>query len=266
MTISIIGAGNMGSALVKSFLSQGIATADELIVTDPDAKKLAPFKKIGITTSTKNDTTHASDIILIAVKPQSFVDLAKELMGCIRNSTIVISIMAGVPVKKIQQLLGHKKIVRAMPNTPALVGSGVTGWFAGKELNKIEKDLVQEILGSTGYAFTITTEAQIDDVTVLSGCGPGFFFYLFDQWLRALESLDIPKKEQQKLLAKTLRGCLALLESSPDSPLELAQKVASKGGATEAGLKILSKAKLEKIFVKMIKASYTRCKQLAKKS
>ena len=254
----------MGSALVKSLLSQGLVTADDLTVTDPDVKKLATWKKIGVNTSTDNDVAIATDVLILAVKPQSFPDLAKTLAGRLKENVIVLSIMAGINVKKIQQLLKHKKIARAMPNTPALVGAGVTGWFAGKELDKEEKKHIQDMLQSTGYAFPVGDESQLDDVTAVYACGTGFFYFLFEEWVKASKKFDLPAKDISPILAKTLQGTLRLLESSGETPLELLAKVASKGGATEAGLKILEKAQLKKIFAKTMKAAYDRCKQMAK--
>lgn len=262
MKISIIGGGNMGSALCMGFVHKKITAPKKIIVADQSLEKLKALQKLGVWTSTNNQKVLESDILILAVKPQGFADLAKEISGKIPENTMVLSIMAGVKIKKIQQLLKHKKVARAMPNTPALVGAGVTGWYAGKEVNKAEKTVLQKILQSTGHAYLLATEEQIDDFMTVSSCGTGFFYHLLVSWLKASEEFKLPKKDLKNILIQTLTGSLDLLESSSDSLEDLIQKVASKGGATEAGLKVLDDAKLENVFAKMMKAAYNRSKQL----
>lgn len=262
MTISLIGSGNMGSALALGFVKNKIANAQDITLVDRDLEKLKKMSKQGFRTGTDASKNLDKQIVILAVKPQGFADLAKEISGKIPAKTIVLSIMAGVKIKKIQQLLKHKKVVRAMPNTPALVGAGVTGWHAGKEVNKGEKTVLQKVLQSTGHAYVLASEDQIDDFMTVSSCGTGFFYHLLVSWLKSSEAFDLPKKDLKNILVQTLTGSLDLLESSSDSLEELIQKVASKGGATEAGLRVLDEAKLEKVFAKMMKAAYNRSKQL----
>lgn len=252
----------MGSALCKSFVHTKITSPKKIIISDQSEEKLNSLQKIGVWTTTNNQKILKSDVLILAVKPQGFADLSKAISGKIPAKTIVLSIMAGVKIKKIQQLLKHKKVVRTMPNTPALVGAGVTGWYAGKEVNKAEKTVLQKILQSTGHAYLLASEDQIDDFMTVSSCGTGFFYHLLISWLKAAEAFDLPKKDLREILVQTLDGSLKLSESSLDSFAELIQKVASKGGATEAGLKVLDEAKLEKVFAKMMKAAYNRSKQL----
>lgn len=263
MKISLIGAGNMGSALAQAFVDQNITEAENIFLSDPSEEKLSALSKsLGVKTSTDNTKTLDSDFLILAVKPQVFVELAQQISGKIPKDTVVISIMAGVSMEKIEKELGCKKIVRAMPNTPALVNRGVVGWYANKDISDTSKTDIQKILSTAGYAFEVSEESQIDDVTALSGCGPGFFLSFFDKWLKAADKLNLPEDKKKDILIKTIRGSLALLESSKYSPAELAGKVASKGGATEQGLKVLEDAKLEELFSKMIEAAYNRCKEM----
>jgi len=262
MTISIIGSGNMGTALVKGFLQQKLSKPKDIIVTDQSEEKLKSLQKMGVWTSTNNQKILKSEILFFAVKPQSFPELSKEISGKIPKKTIVISIMAGVSISKMKKHLGHQRIVRSMPNTPAMVGEGVTGWFADKSITSSEKKNIQKILESTGMAIEVKKENLLNDFTCLSGSGPGFFFYVFEQWLKATKKLSIPNDQASKILAKTIQGSLKLLEVSEEKPEQLRANVTSKGGTTEAGLEILQKAQLENLFAKTLKAAYNRCKNL----
>jgi len=253
----------MGSALCQAFIECNVFEAKNIIVTDHSKKKAQNLKKkFKIRIAKNNEELFKSDILLLAVKPQNFKELSEEIRGRLSKNALIISIMAGIPVNGIIKELKHNRIIRAMPNTPALVNEGVIGWYASKEVTAAEKKKVQKILSAAGHAFEVKKESHIDDITSLSGCGPGFFFYLFDQWLKATKALHLKEKDRKIILLKTMKGALTLLESSKDTPLELSKKVASKGGATEQGLKVLQKAKLKIIFQKMLKAAYNRCKDL----
>ncbi len=247
MTIGIIGGGNMGTALAQAFLKKDLVSRMDLMIGNEAGKNAALLSQ---------------DVLIIAVKPQQFDELAKEISGRISEKTIVISIMAGVPIKKISDLLHHEKIVRSMPNTPALVNQGVVGWFG--QISPEEKNIVQNILSVVGFTFEVSDEVLLNDVTALSGCGPGFFYSLVASWFAATEQFKLPAQTRHLMLLKTLEGSLALLEASHKTPFELQTQVASKGGATEAGLKVLKSAQLESLFAKMLKAAYTRCQELAK--
>lgn len=263
MTISIIGFGNMGSALCRAFLKHHIVKPKHLTAVDASREKLETAKKeLGITIATENTAAASADILFLAVKPQSFPEVASELNGKISKNTIVISIMAGISIATMKKLLSHKKIVRSMPNTPAMISEGVTGWCAEKSILPQEKKTIQQLLECTGLAIEVKKERLLNDFTALSGSGPGFFYYVFEQWLKAAKALDLPSAESTKVLAKTLEGSLKLLDFTQEKPEELRAKVTSKGGTTEAGLKILEKAKLEKVFAKTLKAAYNRSKQL----
>jgi pyrroline-5-carboxylate reductase len=263
MTIGFIGAGNMGTALCKAFLSHDEVKAEDIIACDHSEDKLSILSaSLGVKTDTDISSVMDVDFLILAVKPQGIESLAAEISERINVDTVLISVLAGTTIKTLDSLLHHKKIIRAMPNTPALVNKGVIGWFANNEVSPDEKTLVQELLQSAGSATELSSEALIDDVAALSGCGPGFFFALVDAWQKATSSLELPEDMRKKMLFETLEGSLELVRQSDDSPSKLAEKVASKGGATEQGLKVLKEANIEKIFSDMIIAACKRCKEL----
>lgn len=264
--ISIIGAGNMGSALVRALVNAKVVPTAQITVSDPSKEKLSRLAKFGVQTTQDNLKTLDSDFLILAVKPQQFADLAKELRGKIPAKTVVISIMAGVPIAKIQAELQHKKIVRAMPNTPALIGKGVIGWFAAPVMTATEKTTAKKILQAGGETFEFQDETLLNDVTALSGCGPGFLFALIKAWENAISTvLHVPREQSTVMLRKTIEGSLALLASTGKTPETLMNEVASRGGATEAGLRELEKGGLETLFTNMVKKAYDRCRELAEK-
>jgi pyrroline-5-carboxylate reductase len=253
----------MGSALTKALLNAKIASATNITVSDPSKEKLEALSRLGVTTTTQNLEALQSDVLLLAVKPQQFAELAEEIAGKISPKTMVISIMAGVPIEKIQKGLKHEKVLRAMPNTPALVGKGVMGWFADPAVTSTERTMAEKILRAGGETFEFQDESLLNDVTALSGCGPGFFFALVKAWQEAIgATLHLPKEKADQMLLKTLEGSLALLSSTGKSPETLMNEVASRGGSTEAGLKELENGNVAELFAKMVKAAYNRCKEM----
>lgn len=263
MTIGFIGAGNMGTALCKAFLKDDQVSNEEILLCDRSVEKLEKLsKELNVQTTQNIEDLFDLDILVIAVKPQGFTDLSATLKGKISEKSIVLSVMAGVNIKKIQESLDHQKIIRSMPNTPALVNQGVLAWVASDEVSTEEKQQVQNLFEKTGYAFEARDEEQIDDISALTGCGPGFFFTIFDEWKKASDQLNIPEEQRTALLLKTLKGSLALLEDSDDDAATLASKVASKGGATQMGIDTLNNANINETFKEMIKVSYERCKEL----
>ncbi len=263
MTIGFIGIGNMGAALCKGFLTHDEVKASDIIACDHSKDRLEIISaSLGIKTTTDLSKLMDVDFLVIAVKPQGIDDLAEEIKERINVDSVVISILAGTTIETLQKKLVHKRIIRAMPNTPALVNKGVIGWFASKEISPNEKEVIQELFASTGSSTELANEDLIDDLAVISGCGPGFFFILFEAWKNATSHLGLHEETRKLMLIETLEGSLELLRQSEEGPAELANRVASKGGATEKGIEVLKNANIDQIFSDMIQASYDRCKEL----
>lgn len=203
------------------------------------------------------------DLIIIAVKPQSFNELAVELKDKINKKTVVMSIMAGVSIKKIKNSLGVNKIVRAMPNIGARVGKSMTVWTSAKDVSAKERIGVASLLRFVGQELFVKSESVINNSTAVSGSGPGFFFQMVEDWLVAVENLGFTKEQAKILLFATIDGANELLKKKPD-PTALKKQVASKGGTTEAGLNVLEKSGLTRILNKTLKAAVKRAKELSK--
>jgi len=262
MNIVIIGAGAMGSSLARQLATGGY----KITVTDHDKQKLKQLArvnpKIKITTDNVSVIGKA-DLIILGVKPQSFNDLAVELKSHVATNAVVLSIMAGVNLGKIRQLLSVKKVVRAMPNLCAQIGKSTTVWTA-RGLSVVEKRFVVKIFNCIGIQKYVKTEVEIDKATAVSGSGPGFLFAIISAWLKAIEAIGFTRAEAELVWRNTVDGANTLWQSGKQAD-ELLKRVASKGGTTEAGLKVLSHAKLEKLFERVLRAAWLRAEDLQKK-
>ena len=153
-----------------------------------------------------------------------------------------------------------------MPNTPALIQAGVTGWFAGEGMSSDEKIGMNELLSSCGYAFEVTEEDHLDIVTAISGAGPGFFYAVLEAWIAAMKDLPMDEEKKQTALMRTLMGSLLLANTSEKPLSELREMVTSRGGTTAAGLEELKKGELELVFRKMLEAAVRRARELSGKT
>lgn len=263
--ITIIGAGVMGTVMLggvkKSFYSSKVSVADS------DYKKLLnlkkKFKQLNIFCGDNLSAVKNTNCIILAVKPQSFLELSKELRGHINHHTVVISIMAGVPIKKIQNLLGLKKVVRAMPNLGARISRSMTVWLPDKSVKKNELKYIAKLFASIGREIMINNEILIDKATAVSGSGPGFFFAMIESWIKAAVKLGFSPKQAQELVFTTTDAANALLQLQKD-PTQLRLQVTSKKGTTEAGLKEMMNGQIDKIWNKVLTRSYRRACELSK--
>lgn len=202
-----------------------------------------------------------ADVVFVAVKPQSFADLAGELKGNL-GSAVVVSIMAGVSVEKIKLLLNCEKVVRSMPNLGARIGKSMTVWTASNAVDEKEKQLVKDFFLACGEELEVKDESLINSATAVSGSGPGFFFYLIEQWVEAASKFGFTKEEVMKMILATVNASNILLQQDKD-PKKLREQVTSKGGTTEAGLKVMEKFELEKMFSEVLAAAKNRAEELS---
>ncbi len=244
--VAMIGMGTMGKAITNAILKHG--------------------RKIKIITINKEDssiTAHTkikdTEYIIIAVKPQNAATALIKIKSEINKNTIVISIMAGVSIRRIAQLTGHKKILRMMPNLGLSVGEGIAVWKSAG-LSKIEIKKTKSFIEKITENFEVKDEDMIDRISTISGCGPAYFFLFADSLLVACDKLGLNKNESKLLVEKTFSAS-ALLGKEADYS-ELIKKVASKGGVTEAALKVFKKKNFNKIVITAVQAAYKRTQEL----
>lgn len=267
MKIAVLGAGNMGISFSRSFLKYELIKPQNLhLITRNENKKSKlkeSFPDSEISTFEEINNLEA-DLIIIAVKPQDFTFVAENLPFNISEKSLVLSIMAGISIEKIQKLLNHKFVVRAMPNSPTLLGMGITGYTAADGISFSELMNVERLLNSTGRSVYLEDESLLDGVTALSGSGPAYFYYIIDAMIKAGTEMGIDENLSKLFVKQTMLGAYHLINNSDKSLEELIKDVASKGGTTEAALKTFDEDELKTILKKGILAAENRAKELNK--
>ena len=265
MNITIIGGGNMGEALVR-----GLHKTRKVCVCEADGKRARALKnKYGVAVMDLRAALKNASVIVFAVKPQDMagllVNVKEALRYCEGSKQLFISIAAGLTTRFFEKGLGGKKVkvVRAMPNMPALIGEGVTALCAGTYA--VTKDLVtaRDILSGVGKTMVVG-EQWMDAVTAVSGSGPAYVFLFVEQWINAARALGFKEAQAKALVYATLSGSARLLEKSAFEADELRARVTSKGGTTKAALDVFSQARFDQTMKKALLAAKKRAQELAK--
>ncbi len=263
MNITFIGAGNMAEAIVAGIVGNGVVEAADVCVTDISAERLGHFKsKYGVGTALDNASAVAqSDVVVLSVKPQIFPSVWPEIDGALQPDALVVSIMAGIPSKKIA---GSKpiRVVRVMPNTPALVGEGAAGIAAGEYATEPDLAVAEKLMGAVGAA-VIVKEEEIDAVTALSGSGPAYVFYLLESMLAAADQMGLAEGTSRELALATVIGAAKLMKETGEEAGALRQKVTSKGGTTAAAINTMEERGVKDSIIAALLAAQARSKELA---
>ena len=262
-TIAFIGAGNMAEALIRGLLAAKTVNASQIIATDVRPERLGELEKaFGIRTTQDNAAAASdSDVILLAVKPQQMTAVLASLKP--RSNAVIISIAAGIPTSRIERELGGKpRVIRVMPNTPALVGEGAAALARGAHASTDDAAVANTILAAVGTTVSVGEE-MLDAVTALSGSGPAYIFYVAEAMIEAGKNAGLPDDIARQLTIQTIKGAGKLLAESNESPAELRRKVTSPGGTTEAALKVMTERRLLETFNEAIAAATKRGKELS---
>ena len=261
--ICFIGGGNMAQALIGGLLSRGLPTT-RITVSDPVEQIRQILEEKGIQTTTDNvEAIQNADVVVLAVKPQVLATVLQPLKGLLSDK-LVISIIAGAEIQTISELIGgSQRIVRVMPNTPALVQTGAHGIYASEAVNAQDRELTSQILAATGLTIWVDSEAQIDAVTALSGSGPAYFFYLMESMIRAGKNLGLDEKVATALTLQTALGAAQMAITSSNSPSELRKNVTSPNGTTQAALEVFDRAQISQNIQAALAAAQKRSQELA---
>lgn len=264
--IAIIGTGHMGESLLSGLIASGHSPT-KIYACDPNEERLASIgAKWGVNTSTDNaKAVSKAAIVLFAVKPQQLKEVMISQREIIQASTpLVISIAAGVRTSAIQSWLGEKTaIVRAMPNMPALIQTGVTALYANDHVMPEGRSLAESVLRSVGTTVWLIEEEQMDAVTALSGSGPAYFFYMMDALQKAGVSLGLPEEMARFLTIQTAFGAAKMVLESNESLQTLREQVTSKGGTTEQAIRVFEEVQLQSIYKDAMTAARDRSRELA---
>ena len=238
MRIAFIGAGNMASSLIGGLLAKGLDAA-KIRASDPGAETRARVSaEHGIELFADNaQAVQDADVIVIAVKPQVMKAVCQDLRAHLEPHQLLISIAAGITCTSLQNWLGNQPLVRCMPNTPALLGKGVSGLFATAAVTAEQRQQAEDLLSAVGIAVWVDTEAQIDAVTAVSGSGPAYFFLLIEAMADAGVKLGLPREVAKQLAEQTALGAAHMAVASDVDAAELRRRVTSPAGTTEAAIK-----------------------------
>lgn len=269
--IGFIGSGKMAGAIIKGLIRTGFSKPENLLATQAEKEgDEEKSKALGIKIILDNkELVKNSDVIFIAVKPNQVVDVLEEINPFVTAEKLIVSIAAGVKINKLESNLpNNTKIIRVMPNTPALVGEGMSGMTGGKAVNKNDLDFVKDLLSTIGKCIVVNDESQIDIVTAISGSGPAFFYKVINDIARAGEKLGMNYEQALLLSIQTAIGSAKMALQRDVSMETLISNVATKGGCTKVGVDVMeglsenNKKDTSELFYEVIKSTTDKARAL----
>jgi pyrroline-5-carboxylate reductase len=266
--IVFIGPGVMAEAMIAVLIRENLAKPDMLIASGPRAERTEDLAARYSITGTTDNAVAASegDVVVLSVKPQRLDAVLDGLRGSIKEEALIISIVAGAPIAKISGILGHQAVIRAMPNTPAQIGEGITVWTASAAVSDEQREICQQILAALGQEIFMEEETYLNMATALSGTGPAYVFLFMEAMVDAGVHLGFPRRVAEQLVAQTVRGSVDYYTRDTD-PLHLARlrnQVTSPGGTSAAALYYLEKAGFRTAISRAVWAAYERSRELGK--
>lgn len=264
MKVSIIGFGNMGKTFANGFVNSRFIDVNNIQIYSRSAINLDDCFGVpqeNIKQKIDEEITQ-SDIIIISVKPQDFDILAQNLKPHITNEHVVLSVMAGIGIEKIANLIGTNKIVRSMPNLPSQIGLGMTVLTASDAIDRKELFIVQNLINTTGKSVYVEDESLINAATAISGSGPAYVFYFMQSMIDAAHQLGFSKSEAELLVKQTFLGTINLYNTGAISTEEWIRRVSSKGGTTEKAIQSFSSSFLNNEIIKGIFSAHKQAEKL----
>ncbi len=257
----------MGEVLARAIFNGKLASPRTVVVVDSNFTRRKFFQRnLRVVTAAAVDLTSVTGkVVLLAVKPQQFESLARQLRGCLRPGQLVVSIMAGVSLRTLQRQLGFRKVIRSMPNIAAQAGAGMTVWYADSSVSRVQRQQAKKIFQAFGSELEVQREALVDAATAISGSGPAYLFYLAEMLEKNARKMGFSSTQASGLVRQTITGSATVYRNSALGPNQLRSKVTSKGGTTEAALQMLNKHKSDVVWSRALKAAYQRSQQIRKK-
>jgi pyrroline-5-carboxylate reductase len=266
MTFTFIGGGNMATALIGGMIARG-TDATSFRVVEPVAqqreKLAARFPGVTVHPTVTREDVAGARVLVLAVKPQNMKEAAEAIVDFVAHTQVVLTIAAGIRTGDLSRWLrGYARIVRAMPNTPALVGAGITGVYAMPGLDADARRAATAVVHAVGEVVQCTEETQLDAITGVSGSGPAYVFYFLEGLEQAACELGFDAPRARQLAYSTFAGAIALAQQSNDSPMQLRVNVTSKGGTTARAIESLEDAHVKDAFVAAVRAAAHRAREL----
>ncbi|MBK7060461.1 MAG: pyrroline-5-carboxylate reductase [Rubrivivax sp.] len=264
LPIAFIGGGNMASALIGGLLNSGRPPRSLLVVEPSEVQRDKLAQAFGVAAvPVATAALSQAGTVIWAVKPQSF-DEAATACGSWLAGALQLSVMAGIRSDAIARASGSPQVVRAMPNTPALIGRGIAGLYARPEVDAAARAQVEQLFAPTGESLWVEYEDQLDAVTAISGSGPAYVFYFLEAMMQAATELGLSAEQGRRLAQGTFAGAAALAQASPLQPAELRAQVTSKGGTTHAAITSLDDSGVKAAVVRAVHAAHTRAQELGR--
>lgn len=261
--IAFIGGGNMAQAM-----GRGIAAArgdgKSLFVVDRHPENLQRWSALGASTALGfEETLSQCRVWILAVKPQGLKAVCEEIKPFLHQNTLVISVAAGISMESLQCWLGHANIIRTMPNTPALLGKGVTGMYAAEVVAAEDVDYAEQLLRTMGSVVRVDKEGLIDAVTALSGSGPAYVYLFIESLIAGAVGMGLSQEQAKQMAVDTVMGAAQMVQSTGESPTELRKKVSSKGGTTLAALDVFFAKDFSSIVEQAMQAAARRAGEMS---
>ena len=265
-TIAFVGAGNMAGALIRGLIGTATVPADQIIAADPDEARLSLLEsELGIRVTRDNgEAVREATVVVLAIKPQVFAQVLPSIATAMGSETLLVSIAAGISTRMLEGAVPPgSRVIRTMPNTPALVGAGATAIAAGSHASDADLEIAETLFRSVGISVRVP-EAQIDAVTGLSGSGPAYVFAMIEALRDAGVREGLPEEIALRLASQTVFGAARLLLDEGEAPEVLRERVTSPGGTTRAGLDALAQAGFTDAIVGAVRAATRRSVELGK--
>lgn len=264
LKISFIGSGAMATAMIAGLYKKELIDPKNVIAADPypaQLEKLAGRYQVQ-TTSSNKEAIKERDIVILSIKPQNLSDVGVELKGHIPTDALILSIIAGAPLRNLSRHLHHYRVVRVMPNTPARVGKGMSVWTCTEEVSDAQKQYTQAILGALGEEIFVDHEDYMDMATALSGTGPAYVFMFMEAMIDAGVHMGFSRRVSEQLVYQTIEGSVAFARDSKRHPAELRNMVTSPGGTTADAMYQMEKGGFRTVLSKAIWAAYQKSRRL----
>jgi pyrroline-5-carboxylate reductase len=265
-TVATVGTGVMAEAMIAGLLAGERLEAAQIIGSEPRAERREELAaRFGIRTTPSNaEAVQAADVVVLAIKPQMLRKVGREISATLRPEQLVISILAGSTTRALGNALGHAAVVRAMPNTPAQIGMGMTVWYATPQVSELQRAQAAELLRSLGKELEVEDEKYVAMATAVSGTGPAYVFLVMEALIDAAVHLGFPRHIAHDLVIETLLGGTHLAKTTGDHPAYLRNMVTSPAGTSAAAIHELEKGRLRTVLSEAVWAAYRRTEELGR--
>lgn len=262
MKIGFIGAGKMGNAILSGIINSNFCSSKDIFVAEPNETIATKLKNsLNINIESSQNVVKNSDIIIICTKPFIIKEVLKDIQSSVSPDKVIISIAAGISTETIENILGKIPVIRVMPNTPALLGVGMSALSRGKFTSNNQLNLALEIFSKVGKTIVVE-ENLLDAVTGVSGSGPAFFYLVIEALAKGGEELGLPKDTALELSCQTALGAAKMIMETGKTPEILRKEVTTPGGTTEQGLRVLDESNVFGTFIETVKVTAKKSKEL----